>query len=160
MSSYHQTLRQYVREFIAEQGDDRPFTNSDIARWALVTGRVEREAGYAARLLEQKLAREFSESMREAYTTDEQGRVVREMYAARIAGRMRWNSRLRATRSFMETSAVQRREQIVGDCRHLKTDVDSANENLYPDSPIQMSFDFTPDLAELEAGERASREAS
>lgn len=32
-----------------------------------------------------------------------------------------------------------------------KADVDSYNENRCPDNPIQMIFDFTLDLAELEA---------
>jgi hypothetical protein len=44
----------------------------------------------------------------------------------------------------------QRRQQIVGDCRQLKSDVDSYNENRNPSSPIQMVFDFTLDLVELE----------
>ena len=37
----------------------------------------------------------------------------------------------------------QRRHQIVGDCRQLKMDVDSYNQNRTPDQPIQMIFDFT-----------------
>jgi hypothetical protein len=45
----------------------------------------------------------------------------------------------------------QRRQQIVRDCRQLKTDVDSYNENKTPRAPIQMVFDFTEDLRELEA---------
>jgi hypothetical protein len=33
----------------------------------------------------------------------------------------------------------------------LKMDVDSYNENKSPGDPIQMIFDFTDDLAEMEA---------
>ena len=51
----------------------------------------------------------------------------------------------------LELAFKQRRRQIVGDCRQLKTDVDSFNQNRDPDDPIQMSFDFTNDLLELEA---------
>ncbi len=51
----------------------------------------------------------------------------------------------------MEIAFQQRRQQIVGDCRQLKTDADSFNDNSNPGSPIQMIFDFTDDLAELEA---------
>ena len=51
----------------------------------------------------------------------------------------------------MATAFQQRRQQILGDCRQLKIDVDSYNENRWPDEPIQMIFDFTLDLAELEA---------
>ena len=39
--------------------------------------------------------------------------------------------------------------QIVGDCRQLKMDVDSYNDNRLPVQPIQMIFDFTYDLEEL-----------
>jgi len=38
----------------------------------------------------------------------------------------------------------------VADCLQLKNDVDSYNENRKPVSPMQMIFDFTDDLAELE----------
>ena len=51
----------------------------------------------------------------------------------------------------METAFRQRRGQILGECRQLKSDVDSYNQNASPDSPIPMTFDFTDDLAELEA---------
>ena len=50
----------------------------------------------------------------------------------------------------MEVAFQQRRQQIVMDCLQLKTDVDSYNENRKPESPIQMVFDFTDDLTELE----------
>ncbi len=50
----------------------------------------------------------------------------------------------------MQTAFQQRRQQIVGDCRQLKTDVDSYNENANPDTSIQMVFDFRQDLTELE----------
>jgi hypothetical protein len=38
----------------------------------------------------------------------------------------------------------------LGDCKQLKTDTDSYNENYNAAEPIQMIFDFTEDLAELE----------
>jgi len=50
----------------------------------------------------------------------------------------------------MEVAFQQRRNQIVADCLQLKKDVDSYNENRQPVSPIQMIFDFTEDLTELE----------
>lgn len=53
----------------------------------------------------------------------------------------------------MSLAFSQRRQQIVGDCHQLKTDVDSFNENREPDRPIQMLLDFTEDVAEIEAVE-------
>ena len=96
--------------------------------------------------------------MREDHTADPQGRTVREMHAARIGGRIRWSSWLRGSRAFIETSVKQRRGQIVGDCRHLKSDVDSFNDNRWPDDPIQLVLVFIDDVAEIEAGEAALRD--
>jgi hypothetical protein len=50
----------------------------------------------------------------------------------------------------MEIAFQQRRQQILGDCRQLKTDVDSYNDNYNDAEPLQMVFDFTDDLAEDE----------
>jgi len=55
-----------------------------------------------------------------------------------------------APREHMEVAFQQRRNQIVGDCRQLKRDVDSYNENNHDGTWIQMVFDFRQDLAELE----------
>lgn len=49
----------------------------------------------------------------------------------------------------MQIAFQQRRRLVVGDCRQLKTDVDSYNENAEPSLPIQMVFDFTADLARV-----------
>ncbi len=50
----------------------------------------------------------------------------------------------------MQIALQQRRQQIVGDCRQLKLDVDSYNENKNDGTAIQMVFDFTIDLIETE----------
>ncbi len=149
MSKYKRDLRDKAREF-AEQCEGA-FSTTELARWALAEGKVQREAGYADRLVEQRLAREFAAAMREDYARDPQGRLVREMYSARIKGKPRWLSRKKSTRDFMEQSFSQQRGSIIGHCHHLKIDCDSFNENRSPDNPIQLVFDFTNDLAELEA---------
>jgi hypothetical protein len=43
----------------------------------------------------------------------------------------------------MEIAFQKKRQLIFGDCRQLKTDVDSYNENYAANDPIQMIFDFT-----------------
>lgn len=50
----------------------------------------------------------------------------------------------------MEIAAANRRNHILGECRQLKTDVDSYNERKCPDQPIQIEFNFNVDLEELE----------
>jgi hypothetical protein len=95
--------------------------------------------------------------MREEYIVDPQGRTVRAKHAARLIkdGEQLalWADIRTADRRHMEIAFQQRRQQIVGDCRQLKTDADSYNDNANPGKPIQMVFDFTQDLAELEAFE-------
>lgn len=56
-----------------------------------------------------------------------------------------------AGRQHMQIAFQQRRQQIVGDCRQLKADVDSYNENKNDGKPIRIIFDFTLELVELEA---------
>ncbi len=53
----------------------------------------------------------------------------------------------------MERAFAQRREQIVGDCHQLKTDVDVYNDMAATkgSEKIQMVLDFTEDVAEREA---------
>ena len=50
----------------------------------------------------------------------------------------------------MERSFQQKRQGIVGDCRQLKTDVDSYNEKQNTGEPFQLVLDFTDDMAEYE----------
>ena len=54
----------------------------------------------------------------------------------------------------MELAFANRRQQIVMDCRQLKLDLDSYNQNFNTGKPIQGVFDFTDDLYELELGEK------
>ena len=62
-----------------------------------------------------------------------------------------WADMRKAPREHMEIAFQQRRQQIVGDCRQLKWDTDSYNQNHNTGTPIQMVFDFTLDLEEIEA---------
>jgi hypothetical protein len=53
----------------------------------------------------------------------------------------------------MQLSFQHRRKGIVGDCRQMKVDVDSFNDAHPESEQIEIVFDFTVDLAELEAAE-------
>ncbi len=92
--------------------------------------------------------------MREEYLTDPQGRRVRSKHMARYGeGPTQvplWEDIRTASREHMGIAFQQRRQQILGDCRQLKTDVDSYNDNYNSDAPLQMIFDFTDDLTEAE----------
>ena len=62
-----------------------------------------------------------------------------------------WADIRTAPRKHMDTAFRQRRGQILGECKQLKSDVDSYNQNASLGRPIPMIFDFTDDLAEMEA---------
>ena len=59
-----------------------------------------------------------------------------------------WFDKSTGTREHVELGFQQRRQRIVGDCRQLKIDVDSYNDNYASGNPIQIILDFTDDVAE------------
>lgn len=147
--TYSEQLQDIVRDYRAEK-NPWPATSRQIAGWALHTGRW---APSPATLVKQ-CAEDIARAMREEYFVDPQGRSVRTKHAARVQrdGQqlVLWEDIRTGSPMHMQIAFQQRRQQIVGDCRQLKTDVDSYNENSNPSGPIQMIFDFTDDLKELE----------
>lgn len=149
-----------IRHF-RETKKNRPATAIEIADWALNNGLWRPHPVD----LRKQLAEELSRAMRDEYFTDPQGRRVRANHAAReeVDGEARtlWadmRDKSPRTRKHMEIACQNRRNGIVGDCRQLKTDIDSYNENYNPGEPIQYCFDFTDDLAELELGDKLGDE--
>ena len=100
-------------------------------------------------------ADQISRALREEYITDPQGRRVRTKHPAPVvrdgAQLALWDDIRTAPRAHMHIAFQSRRRQIVGDCYQLKNDVDSFNDNRSSLDPIQISFNFTRDLAELNA---------
>ena len=147
-SSLNEQLQRIVNRYI-EAGEEWPATSHQIAAYAISTHLWEAQGATVLDLCAEQLAR----AMREEYIRDPQGRVVRAKHAARVAGQQTvlWADIGTASREHMAIAFQQRRQQIVGDCRQLKADTDSYNENNNTGKPIQMVIDFTDDLAELEA---------
>lgn len=158
MSAYHRQLRSIANEFM--EAADGSFSARDVARWAIGAGRWKPKNDLA----ERRLAEDLADAMRGEHHTDPQGRTVRSKHVARRVqngkSEMLWDDIRRAPRKHMEIALTQRRDQIVGDCKALKNDVDSYNENTCPTNPIQMSFNFTLDLEELEAAAHAEGSAA
>ncbi len=102
------------------------------------------------------LAGDMAEALRNEYGTDSQGRRYRVNHAVRVSKSgvqyTFWAAMGFAPHEHMEKAFAQRREQIVGDCFQLKTDVDVYNSlNASREMPkIQMVLDFTEDVAERE----------
>ena len=70
-----------------------------------------------------------------------------------------WDDIRTASHEHLKIAFQQRRQGIVGDCHRLSVDVGSYNDNRAPEQPIQMSWDFTNDLAEMEMAEMESATA-
>src|SRR5205809_645139 len=91
---------------------------------------------------------------------DKKGRRVRLLHPATVRRQgvlfTEWDDMRTAPRAHMQLSFQQKRKGIFWDCHQLKIDVDSYND-VHPDEDsIQMIFDFTMDLAEIEAAETAA----
>lgn len=150
MRSYNDQLQAIVNKYLGD-GQPWPATTRQIAAWAIMN---KMWAPHHTKLISQ-CAEELARAMREEYIVDPQGRTVRAKHAARTERDgeqlVLWADIRTAPREHMEIAFQQRRQQIVGDCRQLKADINSYNDNRSPDRPIQMSFDFTWDIEELQA---------
>lgn len=155
MSNYNEQLQEIVQKY-RDAGERWPAPAKEIAGWAINNGLWKPQASSVVSQCADHIAR----AMREEYYTDPQGRQVRAKHAASIlqSGKQvpLWADIRTASRDHMQLAFQQRRKQIVGDCRQLKLDVDSYNDNTNKKEPIQMVFDFTMDLAEIEAAEDAA----
>ena len=150
MATYRQQLQRIVAQYRLS-GNKWPASASTMAAWAIENGLWQQHRALQIR----QCSREIARAMREEYITDAKGRRVRIKHpVTRREGdtqEVLWDDIRTAPRAHMEMSFMQRRNRIVGDCRQLKTDADSYNDAHPEAPPIQMVFDFTDDLAELEA---------
>jgi len=143
--TYNKQLQGLVTKYIAA-GEIWPATSHELAAWALQNKLWAPQKSEVINICAEQLSR----AMREEYIVDLQGRKVRAKHAARIKQAVFWDDIRTASREHMQIALQQRRRQIVGDCHQLKLDVDSYNENKNDGAPIQMVFDFTIDLIEME----------
>ena len=150
MANYTKQMQRIVAQYRLA-GGSWPATSKTMAEWAMRQGLWELPKAAALA----RCAEDISRAMREEYMTDAKGRKVRVKHPANVKVHgeqmVLWDDMRTASRQHMRMSFQQRRHQIVGDCRQLKVDVDSYNDLNPDEEPIQMVFDFTMDLAELEA---------
>jgi hypothetical protein len=150
MASYNDQLLEIVDKY-RRAGNSWPATKRQIARWAFDNKLWE---PHPSTVLDQ-FARELGRAMREQYIIDPQGRSVRAKHVALIkkeGGEQEflWGDMRDRDKEFMPAALQYRRNLIMNDCRQLKIDQDSFNQN-YNDGPeLQLSFDFTKDIEELE----------
>jgi hypothetical protein len=147
MATYTEQMQQIWRAY-EDDGQPVPATSHEVAAWA-IRNRLwhPRPADVVG-----QCAEDLSQALREEYLTDAKGRRIRAKHSALVARDGKqfsfWADIRTAPRSHMELAFRQRRNQIVGDCRQLKNDVDSYNDANANQAVIPMLFDFTDDLEE------------
>ena len=125
-----------------------PVTARDAVLWGVSQGLIEAPEfdPYA------KLAEDMATALREEYAIDAKGRRYRVNHAVRVtkAGVQYtfWAIMKDAPREHMQKAFIQRRDQIVGDCVQLATDVESYNDMKSDQPQIPMLFDFRDDVEE------------
>lgn len=127
-----------------------PASGRAVAEWGVNHGLIQLPAIDPLDILAGKVSR----ALREDYGTDPKGRRYRRNHAIRVSKEgvqfTLWGTMDFAPQSHMEMAFTQRREQIVGDCFQLKTDVDVYNDKNYNQPQIQLELNFTEDVAERE----------
>jgi hypothetical protein len=158
-ASYSQALQEIVEKY-RKARQPWPATSRQIADWA----RRKRLWQPQEKNIIGQLARDISRAMREEYYTDPQGRRVRTKHAARMFPAelpdnldvarelqgMLWADIRTDDPDHIALAFQQRRMQIVGDCKQLKTDMESFNDNHPSGKNIQMIFNFEDDLTEMD----------
>lgn len=156
MTTYNEQLQKIWKKY-EDAGNPTTVTAREVARWAIDRGLWKPQPSD----VEKRCAEELARAAREEYRTDEYGRRYRARHSARVEKNGKqlsfWADIDKAPRAHMELAFSQRRRQIVGDCHQLNVDVDHFNNLTSTELPIQMVFDFTEDLAEIEALELSQR---
>jgi hypothetical protein len=147
MARYKEQL-QKVWHLYEKRHGSVPATAREAVQWGVDNGMIAvPEVDPLA-----KLAEDMSVALREEYTTDAQGRRYRVNHAVRVnksgVQYTFWAIMRDAPREHMQKAFIQRREQIVGDCVQLATDVEAYNAMRADQPPIPMLFDFRDDVEE------------
>lgn len=150
--SYNEKLQQIFQDY-ERAGNPTPASLREVAAWAIENKRWQPRPIDIVDVL----AEDLSKALREEYRTDRKGRRYRAKHAVRITRSgtqlTLWADMDRSSREHMQMAFAQRRQGIVGDCLHLRIDVDVYNEKNSGEPHIQMVLDFTQDVAELLAGD-------
>jgi len=141
--------------------EHKPSGTREVAEWAVEEGLLELPEVDPYDVL----AGQMAQALRDELGMDAKGRRYRLNHAVRItkAGVQHtfWAMMGFASHDHMEKTFAQRREQIIGDCYHLKIDVDVYNDmNSGKKQEVQLVLDFTEDVAEREQLENPGDKAA
>lgn len=141
-------LYQSLWKRYSAEHNHQPTGTRMVVEWALKQGLLELPPVDPRDIL----ASQMAQALRSETAIDSHGRSYRVNHAVKVMQNGTqmtfWGMMGFADRSFMEKTFTQRREQIVGDCLHLKIDVDAYNELNPAEVPIQTELNFTEDVVE------------
>ncbi len=147
MVAYNEQLQRVWQQYEEEHGRAAASAR-DVVVWGVSHGLIS----LAHRDPYDQLAEDMSRALREQYSTDAKGRRYRVNHAVRVYKNgvqlTFWAMMRYAERPHMERAFTQRREQIVGDCSQLRTDVDVYNDFHPEDRPVPLVLNFTDDVEE------------
>jgi hypothetical protein len=153
MTAYANQIKTYISQYQAEfGGGDGLLDTHAVAEWAYNRGLHKP----SMRTVVDAIASDIAQDFREEYRTDGNGQRYRAKHAVRFKKGDKsislWADMddARAPRGHFVRSFAQRRQQIVGNCYQLKTDVDVYNTKDASQMPIQVPLDFTYDVEELQ----------
>ncbi|MBV2182041.1 MAG: hypothetical protein KUL86_12530 [Castellaniella sp.] len=161
MSAYANQIKTYLERYQAEVGDNGLIDPHEVAAWAYRNGLHKPNI----KTVIDAIASDIAQAFREEYRTDRLGQRYRAKHAVRTKNGNKTQSLWadidddRAPRDHFVRSFAQRRQQIVGDCFQLKTDVDVYNAKDPSQDPIQIPLDFTYDVEELQLPLKGKRAA-
>jgi hypothetical protein len=143
-------LQRLFRQYEAENNHEPTGTKS-VVKWAVDKGLLDLPEIDPIDVLAGKMAR----ALRTEQAVDADGRKHRVNHAVKVmkngVQETFWGIMGFAPKEHMEMAFRQRREQVIGDCYQLKTDVDAYNAQNPHQPQIQLELDFTDDVAEREA---------
>lgn len=158
MASKQDELRRLWHQYESEHGG-KPSSPRDVTLWALREGLLHEPRIDPVSVLADEMAR----ALRTETKTDVRGRTYRVNHALKITRdgvqTSLWAGIDLAPREYMQKSFALRRKQIVGDCYHLKTDIDVYNDRHDEQEPIQTVLDFTADVEEMQAADGSEKAA-
>lgn len=152
--SYREKMLQLWREFVDATGQSEAST-TDFAEWAV----KNRKWFPRPQDIAKRCAADMSDALRQESRIDEHGIEYRAKHCVRSNQNgiqlVLWADIDKGRPDFLQKSFQQRRQGIVNDCYHLKSDVDHFNLSRNLKAPIQMVLDFTEDVAELDIVKRS-----
>ncbi len=150
MSSRKDDLLKWTNEYIGAE-NKKEYTSREVSEWAI---RVKKLSLSPEKLIT-IIAEEFARAWKEELFIDPSGNRVRLRHArkADINGKQGtlWENYHTISRENLELSLTQHRVQIVGELTRMDDSAQSYNKHRNTGEPIQIPFDFRPDIAEHRA---------